>query len=226
MELKSLLLDLDGTLVDTAPDMVGALDRVLQNHGQAVSDYEISSKLVSNGGKALIEHGFGEQLEDYDTEQLLQEFLSTYKQHVADNSIVYAGMDQVLSWCEERDIAWGVITNKPLHLAKDLLAGLCLLDRCKILLGGDSLPVKKPDPVPLLHASMLLNYAPSQCLYVGDHERDIQAANAAGMDSAVALWGYIQADHTPEDWQAKYLLNSTSGLLQLIQERVATETNR
>lgn len=226
MELKSLLLDLDGTLVDTAPDMVGALDRVLQNHGQASTDYGIASKLVSNGGKALIEHGFGASLERYNAEQLLQEFLSTYKQHVADSSLIYDGMSDVLEYCEANDIPWGVITNKPLHLAKDLLDGLGLLNRCKILLGGDSLPVKKPDPVPLLHASMLLDYAPSQCLYVGDHERDVQAANAAGMDSAVALWGYIQEDHTPEDWKAKYLLNSSSGLKQLIQERVSTDLNR
>ena len=219
MQLKSLLLDLDGTLVDTAPDMVGALNRVLLNHGEAQVDYLEASKLVSNGGKALIEHGFGTQIGEEFAASLLREFLDTYQAHVADESTLYTGMEEILEYCEAQGIKWGVITNKPLHLAKGVMQGLGLLDRCAILLGGDSLPVKKPDPVPMLHACMILALAPSECLYVGDHERDIQAGNAAGMDTAVALWGYITEDLDPQSWQAKSLLQSTSGLMTLIKER-------
>jgi len=218
MKLKALLLDLDGTLVDTAPDMVGSLNRVLAKHNKPLANVEEASKLVSNGGKALIEFGFGSSLNPSQTPELVQEFLADYKQHVANESFVYEGMAECLAYCEAKQLKWGVITNKPLHLAKDLLDGLDLLDRCAILLGGDSLPVKKPDPVPMLHACMLLNLAPSECLYIGDHERDIIAGNAAGMDTGTALWGYIHESQTPEIWNANFMLNSPSGLLKLLKE--------
>lgn len=220
MDLKALLLDLDGTLVDTAPDMVGALNRVLVKHGQAKVDYQQAHKLVSNGGRALIEFGFGSAIKNYDADALLQEFLDDYKEHVCEQSILYDGMSEVLEFCESNSLKWGVITNKPIDLAKGVLEGLGLLKRCAILLGGDSLPVKKPDPVPMLHACMVMHLAPSQCVYVGDHERDIQAGNAAGMDSAVALWGYIDDKQTPEQWQAKALVEAPQGLISLMQDRL------
>lgn len=220
MDLKALLLDLDGTLVDTAPDMVGALNRVLDKHGQAKVDYQQAHKLVSNGGRALIEFGFGSAIKNYDADALLQEFLDDYKEHVCEQSILYDGMSEVLEFCESNSLKWGVITNKPIELAKGVLDGLGLLKRCAILLGGDSLPVKKPDPVPMLHACMVMHLAPSQCVYVGDHERDIQAGNAAGMDSAVALWGYIDDKQTPEQWQAKALVEAPQGLISLMQDRL------
>lgn len=220
MQIRALLLDLDGTLVDTAPDMVGSLNRVLANHGKPLADLTLAGKLVSNGGKALIEHGFGNDLTEEHSHDLVQEFLLDYKRHVANDSFVYDGMMACLEFCESNKLKWGVITNKPLHLAKDLLEGLGLLDRCAILLGGDSLPVKKPDPVPMLHTCMVLNLAPSECLYVGDHERDIIAGNAAGMDTAAALWGYIADSESPQSWKANYMLNKPSGLLALLKDKL------
>jgi len=154
MELRAVLLDLDGTLVDTAPDMVGSLNRLLNSYDMPEAPYETANKIVSNGGKALVELGFGNTTSTNGipaTNQLVQEFLIDYKQHVAEDSFVYKGMNDVLDYCENTGLKWGVITNKPLHLAKDLLDGLGLLNRCSILLGGDSLPVKKPDPVPADH---------------------------------------------------------------------------
>jgi len=105
-------------------------------------------------------------------------------------------------------------------LSRQLLDDLDLLSRCRILLGGDSLPVKKPDPAPLLHCCMTLSLAGSDCLYVGDHERDIMAGNAAGMDTAIAAWGYIQQTEEPNDWGANYLLRQPSGLLTLLEELI------
>lgn len=222
MQLKALLLDLDGTLVDTAPDMVGTLNRVLTNHGKPPTDVSIAGKLVSNGAKALIEHGFGDSLDPQQTPALIQEFLDDYKNHVCEQSDLYVGMHEVLEHCEENEVRWGIITNKPLSLARDLVDGLGLLKRCAILLGGDSLPVKKPDPVPMLHSCMVLNLAPSDCLYIGDHERDIQAGNAAGMDTAAALWGYIAEHDDPREWNADYLTQQPEGLLKLLQEKRIT----
>jgi 2-phosphoglycolate phosphatase len=223
MKLKALLLDLDGTLVDTAPDMVGTLNRLLRNHGQAPADQHTASKLVSNGARALIEFGFAKPLEEARSLDLIEQFLSDYAEHVADQSKVYTGMSEVLDLCTENRIVWGVITNKPLELSRALLEGLGLFDRCSILLGGDSLPVKKPDPAPMLHSCMVLNLAPSECLYVGDHERDILAGRNAGMDTAAALWGYINEDQSPADWGASYMLNEPSGLMQLVREKIASK---
>jgi 2-phosphoglycolate phosphatase len=224
MKLKALLLDLDGTLVDTAPDMVGTLNRLLRNHGQAAADQSAASKLVSNGARALIEFGFARPLEEAHTLDLIAQFLSDYAEHVADQSELYAGMSDVLDLCAENNIVWGVITNKPLELSRALLEGLGLFDRCSILLGGDSLPVKKPDPAPMLHSCMVLNLAPSECLYVGDHERDILAGKNAGMDTAAALWGYINEDQNPAGWGASYIVNEPGGLMQLVQEKIASKS--
>ena len=129
-------------------------------------------------------------------------------------------MYEVLEFCETKSLQWGVITNKPIALAKGVLEQLGLFERCAILLGGDSLPVRKPDPVPMLHTCMVLHLAPSQCIYVGDHERDIQAGNAAGMDTAVALWGYIDEQQKPEQWAAKALVNKPLGLIELLKDRL------
>ena len=223
MKLKALLLDLDGTLVDTAPDMVGTLNRLLRNHGQALADESAASKLVSNGARALIKFGFSKPLGEAHTLDLIAQFLSDYAEHVADQSELYTGMAEVLDLCAENNIVWGVITNKPLELSRALLEGLGILNSCSILLGGDSLPVKKPDPAPMLHSCMVLNLAPSECLYVGDHERDILAGKNAGMDTAAALWGYINEDQNPTDWGASYMVNEPSGLMQLVQEKIASK---
>jgi len=220
MKLKALLLDLDGTLVDTAPDMVATLNRVLSNHNETSANEEQASKLVSNGAKALLEFGFAERFKNYDSEQLIQEFLSDYADHVCEKSTLFDGMLDVLELCEKNNIRWGVITNKPIELSKSLLEGLGLFERCGILLGGDSLPVKKPDPAPMLHSCMVMSLAPSECLYVGDHERDIIAGNAAGMDTAAALWGYLNDNDAPETWKAKFLTNTPQGLYRLVSEKL------
>jgi 2-phosphoglycolate phosphatase len=221
VQLKALLLDLDGTLVDTAPDMVATLNRILVIHDQPSVDIALAGKLVSNGAKALIEFGFGNALDPRNTLDLIQEFLADYAEHVCDHSAPYDGMLEVLSLCEKENMRWGIVTNKPLGLSRALLEGLGLLDRCSILLGGDSLPVKKPDPAPLLHCCMIMSLAASECMYVGDHERDIRAGNAAGMDTAAAMWGYIADDDDVNAWNARYLTQTPLGLHKLIEERLA-----
>ena len=218
MELKAVLFDLDGTLVDTAPDMVGALNRVLANHSQKEVNYAHARKIVSNGGRALIKYGFPEESSEDVIDSLVSEFLQTYADHVCQQSQLYSGLDELLNFCDKSGLEWGVITNKPIELARGVLEGLQLLERCKILLGGDSLPVKKPDPVPMLHASMLLNVAPSHCLYIGDHLRDIEAGKNAGMDTAAALWGYIEDHDDPDSWGANYIVRKSESLISLVKD--------
>lgn len=218
MELKAVLFDLDGTLVDTAPDMVGALNRVLANHSRDEVSFTQARKIVSNGGRALIKFGFPEETNEELVDALVSEFLKSYAEHVCYRSTLYPGLHELLDFCETNGLEWGVITNKPIELAKGVLEGLGLLERCKILLGGDSLPVKKPDPVPMLHASMLLNIAPSHCLYIGDHLRDIEAGKNAGMDTAAALWGYIEDDDDPDSWGATYMVRRSEALISLVKD--------
>lgn len=220
MQLKALLFDLDGTLVDTAPDMVGSLNRVLANHGEPLADIESASKVVSNGGLALIKHGFVNVKDEEFLTSLVTEFLSDYAQFVAEKSRLYPGIKETLELCQQHDIPWGVVTNKPLKLSRSLLDGLDVLADCRILLGGDSLPVKKPHPAPLLHCCMTLNVAASECLYIGDHNRDIEAGRAAGMDTAAALWGYIQDNDLPTSWGADYLLKTPKSLYRLVSEKL------
>lgn len=222
MQLKALLLDLDGTLVDTAPDMVATLNRILSRHSQTEVELSEAGKLVSNGARALLEFGFKQTLSEQQAATLIPEFLADYAQHVAVDSTFYDGMLDCLDLCQQAGVPWGVVTNKPLELSRALLNGLGRLSDCKILLGGDSLPVKKPDPAPLLHCCLTLQLAASDCLYVGDHERDIVAGKAAGMDTAVALWGYIGDHESPETWGADYLIQRPDGLLRLLQERLSS----
>jgi len=220
MQLKALLLDLDGTLIDTAPDMVATLNRVLHRHNQKPAEETAASKLVSNGARALLEFGFGEKFDTYNVDELIEEYLADYAKHVSEKSRPYNCMEDILNYCLTHKVRWGVVTNKPLELSRALLDDLGLLNDCSILLGGDSLPVKKPDPAPLLHSAMVLSLAPSECLYVGDHERDIVAGKAAGMDTAVALWGYISENENPNNWNANYLLQQPAGLMSLIHDRL------
>ena len=218
MKLKALLFDLDGTLVDTAPDMVGALNRLLVKQGKTESNYADAKKLVSKGAAALIKHGFAIGDEHPELENLRQQFLTEYEQHICQDSQLFEGMQQVLELCETNNIRWGIVTNKPYYLAEPLLEQLGILKNCSILLGGDSLPEKKPHPMPLFHCCVELSLAPSDCLYIGDDERDIQAGKAAGMDTASAAWGYISKQENIENWNADYQVNSPQGLLRLVND--------
>lgn len=214
---EAVFFDLDGTIIDTAPDMGGALNRLLvRNHRQpvAASDYRPH---VSHGSVALLKLGFPElQNEPKNSEQLAAlrtEFLNEYETHIAAESRLFDGIEQILGAIEDKDIPWGVITNKPEYLTLNLLDQLNLTDRCCCIVGADTAARAKPHPEPMLLACSTTGVAPENCLYVGDAERDIQAGRAVGMTSLVAAWGYIDpATDTPENWGADALLNTPAQL--------------
>ena len=212
--IKALLLDLDGTLVDTAPDMVGALNRLLADRGKPEISIAEGRNYVSHGANALIKLGFGITTEDPDHAALRSEFLEHYANGIHVQSDLFDGMEQVLSHCEQQSIRWGIITNKPQHLTDALLTSMALDQRAACAIGGDALPKTKPHPMPILHACMLLKLAPSECLYVGDAERDIEAGNKAGTQTATAEWGYIQPEEKPADWGATYRLSAPADILE------------
>ena len=218
MKLKALLLDLDGTLLHTAPDMVGALNDLLVSKNKATVDFDIAMRQVSKGGAAMIQVGFGIDDEHSEFESLRQEFLATYAKRVCVESHAFDGMLGVLDYCESNNILWGIVTNKPEYLTTPILETMNLATRSAITVCGDTLNVNKPHPAPLLHCTTLLKLAPSDCLYVGDDERDIQAGSAAGMHTAVANWGYIEPSIDVSDWQPEFIVNQPSGLMTLMQE--------
>ena len=214
--VKALLFDLDGTLIDTAPDMVAALNRQLQTHRRELVAYETARDYVSHGAAALIKLGFGISMEDDSYQDLREEYLAEYAKNIADQSQLFDGMQEILDHCEQNNLFWGIVTNKPKGLTDALLKGLNLDQRSAVTIGGDSLPQSKPHPMPLLHACMLLKIAPSECLYVGDAARDIESGKRAGTRTATAEWGYIAPGDDPSQWGATYRIDSPNGILGLI----------
>lgn len=200
--LKTILFDLDGTFADTAPDLADALNRTLQANGRDVLTFETIRPVVSHGGRALIELGFGISPDDPAFEPLRLQLLDFYKNDIAQHTELFPGMVECLQQIRERQMTWGIVTNKPGWLTMPLLETLSLpLPPCSIV-SGDTLVQRKPDPAPLLHASQQCTSKPERCLYIGDAERDIVAGKRAGMITMVAMYGYIGVEEDPRHWQA------------------------
>lgn len=213
---RGVLFDLDGTLVDTAPDMVGALGELRAEEGLPPLPFAQLRGHVSHGSLGLIRVGFGSELPQPRLERLRERFLALYADRLCAGTRLFPGMDAVLDALEAQDVAWGVVTNKPGFLTEPLLQCLGLHRRSRCVVSGDTLPVRKPDPAPLLHAAELCGLAGPDCIYIGDAERDIAAGRAAGMRTAIANWGYIDASDTPGTWGADAALDSPADALSYL----------
>ena len=174
----ALLLDLDGTLLDTAPDMGGALNRLRLEWGLDPLPHSTIRPVVSHGAMRLVKLGFPDAAGEH-FEQLRLRFLDLYAQNLAEHTRPFPGIEPVLDELERRGVPWGVVTNKPAWLTDPLMAALGLDRRAGCVVSGDTVAERKPHPLPLLHAAGLVGVAPERCVYVGDAERDIQAGRAA-----------------------------------------------
>jgi len=211
--LQAVLFDLDGTLIDTAPDMAAALNRLRAEHGLDALPYAHLRPYVSRGSNGLLNVGFGAKDTDAGRAALVERFLAIYSANLCEESKPFDGMTAALAWLEERDVPWGIVTNKPNWLARPLLEQLGLLVRAACLVGGDSLPERKPHPRPLLHAAELIGVEPGACVYVGDDLRDVEAGHAARMGTVIARWGYVPPDEDPSTWGADAEIHSPHALL-------------
>ena len=209
---RAVLFDLDGTLLDSAPDMLATANRLRDRHGLSPMLLEQIRPHVSKGSRAMLAAAFP-HLPTIETESMVPEFLETYLQELGKHGVLFADIESMLVALEEDGVAWGIVTNKPEYLAREILPQLGWETRCAILIGGDTLAEKKPHPLPLLVAAERMGFEAGQCVYVGDDERDIQAARAAGMPSIAALWGYRQDHEDPAGWGADVLLQSPANLL-------------
>lgn len=209
---RGVLFDLDGTLLDSAPDMVEAINILRREHGEFDMPHDLLRPHVSKGARAMIGASFG-HLDQDAREALVKPFLDAYERILGQYCVLFDGIAEMLDALEADGVRWGIVTNKPEYLAKQLMPILGWSERCAVLIGGDSLPERKPHPLPLLHSAELIGVAPEQCVYVGDDERDIVAARAAGMPSIVALWGYRLPGVDPMDWQGDVMIELPHALL-------------
>ena len=210
--IEAVLFDLDGTLIDTAPDMGGALNNLLIEEGLPTLPLESIRPYVSRGGLVLTQLGFAEHVAEDEIEPLRLRYLQHYRNIVADDSALFDGFGEILETLAARQISWGIVTNKPKWLATPLLQELNI--DSPVVICGDTLEQKKPHPLPLQVAAKHLDIKCENCIYVGDDERDIIAGNAANMKTLVAAYGYISTDENIENWQADGIIQSPLDLLK------------
>ena len=215
-ELRGVLFDLDGTLLDTALDMAAALNRTRDSEGLAALPHEHIRPLVSHGAPRLLQFAFGVP-EPARYELLRQRFLGFYREALAVHTRLFDGFERVLAHLEANGLRWGIVTNKPGWLTEPLLAQVGLTPRCGCVVAGDTLPERKPHPMPLLHAAGLLGLEPRHCVYVGDAERDVQAARNAGMIPLVAGFGYLGAGEDPAAWAADAIFARPEDLIDWLE---------
>ncbi|MFT4178248.1 MAG: phosphoglycolate phosphatase [Thermomonas sp.] len=209
---KLVLFDLDGTLLDSAPDMVATVNRMRAARGQGPMALDALRPHVSKGSRAMSAAAFPELGGEVPGE-MIREFLDTYEQELGRNSVLFDGVSELLDAIEATGSRWGIVTNKPEYLARQVMPKLGWDARCAILIGGDTLPERKPHPLPLLHAAQQLGVAIADCVYVGDDQRDIDAARAAGMRAVVALWGYRIEGDDPATWGGDVMAQTPRALI-------------
>ncbi|MBL6753509.1 MAG: HAD-IA family hydrolase [Pseudomonadales bacterium] len=215
--IECVLFDLDGTLVDTAPDFVIALNLLLAQHGKQALDACVISRTVSDGAKALVSLGFGIDDKAEGFAPLHTDLLALYlKQIETTRSVLYPGMESLLDSLERAGIPWGIVTNKPRLYATALLSRLSLLSRCPVLVCPDDVEEKKPHPESLFLALSTLQCKPERCVYIGDHIRDMQAAKNADLIAIAASYGYLADGVDPAEWPADFILSQPEQSIALL----------
>lgn len=210
---RAVLFDLDGTLVDSAPDLAGAANELRRAHGLADLAFDQLRPMVGSGARGMLGVAFGIGPEDERFEALRDDFLRRYEARLLLATRVFDAMQAVLERLERRDMPWGIVTNKVSRFAAPLVEGLGLMSRCAVLISGDTTAHTKPHPQPLLEAARRMGLPPGDCVYVGDDRRDVVAGQGAGMVTLAAAWGYLGAGESVHDWGADAVLDRPAALL-------------
>jgi 2-phosphoglycolate phosphatase len=211
-QIKAVLFDLDGTLLDTARDMMNALNQLRAEEKLAPLPFEQVRAQVSHGGHALVRLSFG-TLPPAEHEVMWMRLLNIYRKQLAKHTALFDNGEEMLGEIERRGLLWGIVTNKPGWLTEPLLVEVNLHARARVVVSGDTFPERKPHPRGLLHAAQVMGLDPADCVYVGNAERDAQAAQAAGMYSLIAGFGYIGDGDQADLWYQHGWLDTPLDLL-------------
>jgi len=209
---SGLIFDLDGTLIDTAPDFISSLHLQLGRHGRELPASEVIRCGISDGSAGLIARAFGIEPDHTEFAALRNELLEIYTDNLAVASAPFVGIEALLAECRERAIPWAIATNKPWRYTEPVLAALGLLSPAAAVICPDHVTATKPDPEPILLACQQMGIAPEQAIMVGDHRRDIDAGRAAGSRTIAAGWGYLAPGESASQWGADLTLGCSSEL--------------
>jgi 2-phosphoglycolate phosphatase len=211
-----VFFDLDGTLADTAPDLVAATNKLLIARNIDPKPYEFLRPYASAGARGLLEGAFGIGTDHPDFATLRDEFFSNYEKALLVESKLFENIDHLLDQMDQAKLPWGIVTNKSQRFTNPLVELMGLHERSASTVSGDTTPHSKPHPEPILHAAKLANIDPTKSLYVGDDIRDVIAGKAAGMKTVAAAYGYCGCKEPPEAWGADYLINTPLELVEII----------
>mgnify|MGYP002143994785 CR=1 FL=1 len=209
-----LLFDLDGTLIDSAPDLAGAANDLRAVHGLPPLPEQALRPMVGAGARGMVGIAFGVAPGDLRFDALKDAFLARYAERLLHSTRVFDSMRPVLDALDGAGLAWGIVTNKAMRFTAPLVDGLGLTTRARVVIAGDTTPHAKPHPEPLLEAARRIGVDPAACAYVGDDHRDIVAGRAAGMATFAAAWGYLGQGEPIEAWGADHVLSTPIQLLQ------------
>jgi len=204
--LACVLFDLDGTLVDTAPDLIASLNKALVEHGFNGVEYDAVKPYISYGANAMIKTST--DTDEPTQAAILDSMLANYQNNIAQHSLFFQGIPEVLDHLEHQGLKWGVVTNKRKRFTEPLMTALNLAQRASCIISGDSTQYSKPHPEPMLAACAQAGVASENCLYIGDASHDIAAGKSANMKTLAALYGYLKPDDRPETWGADAMIRS------------------
>lgn len=221
--LHAVMFDLDGTLLDTAPDLIAALNRLRVEQQLPELPATRVRQSVSNGARALVELGFGITEGDAGYDALRQRLLDLYMQDVARHSTLFPGLDALLQQLQSRGIGWGIATNKPALYTEALLEQLQLDPSPALVICPDHVSRRKPDPESLLLAAQHFDCDPKHLVYIGDHLRDIECGRLAGATTIACRYGYIEEDDCIDSWQADYIVDTGDQIWPLLQQHFSLD---
>ena len=216
IDVQAVLFDLDGTLIDSAPDLGAAADTMRTVRGLPSIELSMYRPMAGAGARGMLGIAFGLTPDDPDYETLREEFFCTYERRLTQNTLIFPGVAEMLSNLVQRRTPWGVVTNKASRFTLPLTGAMPLFATAGTIISGDTMVHAKPHPLPLLEAARRLNVSPERCVYVGDDERDIVAGLAAGMGTVAVSYGYLGQNSDISQWGAHATINSAHALLQLL----------
>ena len=214
--IHAVLFDLDGTLIDSAPDLGAAADKMRVDRGLSSLPYETYRPVAGAGARGMLGVGFGLTLDSPEFPDMREEFFRNYEQRMTESTYAFDGVAQLIAALQTHELPWGVVTNKAKRFTDPLTRQMPLFVSAKAIVSGDTTPHAKPHPAPLLEAAFRMQMDPAVCVYVGDDERDIIAGKAAGMKTVAACYGYLGSGADTAAWNADAQINSPLELLRLL----------